>query len=198
MHSITANHFHLAFRSSPMKLFKLLSFSILPLVVLGSCAAPQNIPLDPNQPVTAYIALDNLDSNVDTLEVLVKPNADFVAKVPNANFTRAFTVKTKSRLRSLSVNGQAPEEMPVLEIKDMLPSKYQTSILGIDDETGVVLFESNGNLEVKPQPTGASSPAVGSVLRLQGANPTPNTSTVELERATTTVQVEIISWVYSE
>jgi hypothetical protein len=140
-----------------MELFRLLSFCILPLIILGSCASPQNTPVDPNQAVTAYIALDNLDSNVDSLEVVVKPNTDFVAKVPNAAVTRAFTVKSKSRMRLLSVNGQAPEETPILEIKDMLPSTYSTSISGVDDETGVVLFESNSSLEVKPQPTGTTA-----------------------------------------
>jgi hypothetical protein len=129
------------------------------LFFVAGCATPQNTLVDPNQAVTAYIALDNLDANVDSLEVIVKPNTDFVAKVPNANLTRAFTVKTKSRVRLLSVNGQAAEEMPVLELKDMLPSTYSTSISSVDNETGVVLFESNSSLEVKPQPARAVSPA---------------------------------------
>ena len=154
-------------------LFRLSVISLL-LFVAG-CGAPQNTPVDPNQAVTAFIALDNLDSNVDSLEVIVKPNTDFVAKVPNAAVTRAFTVKSKSKLRLLSVNGQAPEETPVLEIKDMLPSTYSTSISGVDDETGVVLFESNSSLEIKPQPTGTVSPASGSALRVHGVSATPNT-----------------------
>ncbi len=109
----------------------------------------------------------------------------------NAAITRAFTVKSKSRMRLLSVNGQAPEETPILEIKDMLPSTYSTSISGVDDETGVVLFESNSSLEVKPQPTGTVAPASGSALRVQSGNATPNTSLVELERASTAVQVRV-------
>ncbi len=95
-----------------------LKYVLIALIVplwLSGCASPQNTPVDPNQAVTAFIALDNLDSNVDSLEVLVKPNTDFVAKVPNANLVRSFTVKSKSKLRLLSVNGQAPEETPVLE-----------------------------------------------------------------------------------
>lgn len=176
--------------NNPIVLFRFSVISLL-LFIVG-CASPQNTPVDPNQAVTAFIALDNLDSNVDSLEVVVKPNADFVAKVPNAGVTRVVTTKTRNVLRLSSFNGQAAESVPVIELKDMLPSTYQTSITGIDDETGVVLFESNGSLEVKPQPTGTVSPAAGSILRLQSTNQTPNTSTVELERATTTVQVRAV------
>jgi hypothetical protein len=124
------------------------------VAVLNSCASPQNIPVNPNQAVTAFIALDNLDSDLDSLEVLVKPNADFVAKVPNANLVRAFTVKAKSQMRLLFVNGQAPKETPVLEIKGMLPSTYFASILSTDDETGVALYKTNTNPGINPQQIG--------------------------------------------
>jgi outer membrane protein assembly factor BamB len=177
---------------SPTRFKPLVALSLF-FMFLVACAQEPAPSLIEGQPTSVYLGLDNVSSDVNMLDVKLEPETDINTTVKYANgttaaqITRSASVRPQTLMRMVSSGERsAAEPMSVLEFKNTALGMYRATIEGRDENTGVVLFNSQRRIAVVATKDNTASDQTRALRK----NETPNLTVVELERTTGTVVVQ--------